>query len=264
MDNLAEFKDYLKLNNRSKNTVEMYEIAINRALRSVSPFNQDNINQFILALRETRKANTINLYINALRAYCRFLGIDIKLPHLFKVVEALPNYITKEELEKEILINLHDSFPIYRLLRIKAILYFMFYSGLRKSEIVFLHRKDFDFETRQIKVFIQKTQSERFIPLNDRMIRLLQEYFDSEPEKINAFNLKSAESLDYIFSKLESKKTQNLFPHMMRHSFAMNLQRNGFTTRQIQFMLGHKNIQSTLRYEIANIETVKEKFQNIT
>ena len=160
--------------------------------------------------------------------------------------------------EKEIISTIEKLFPNDKL-RKKTILNFMIYTGLRKSEMYLLQRKYFNLTESEIKVYIPKTKEERMIPLNNKMIEMIREYFNSEPEKNNAFNLNVGE-IDYIFKLLKPNFPEiRLRPHLLRHSFAMHFQRNGFSTREIQALLGHKNIQSTLRYERADISLMKDK-----
>lgn len=260
-NNLIDFKNWIILNGCATSTSIIYCYKLNIVLNNIQQLDEININQFLLAKREKGlSSESLNLYINAIRKYCKFMNVEIKIPKIFKLTEKIPKYITLEFLEKEILPVLSDLFPAKRILQIKTVLYFMFYSGLRKSEVENLERKNFNFKEKEIKVYIKKTNEERLIPLNNKMIKILLEYFNSEIEEGNAFNLFYT-SIKNIFQTINNNfKNKKIFPHMFRHSFAMHMQKNNFSTREIQYLLGHKNINSTLRYEHANINVIKEKF----
>jgi len=256
-NNLFQFKGWLLVNGCSTTN---YVSKIEELLNSIPSLTEKNINNFIIKKKEDKLSEeTLNTYIKSIRAYLKFLKKDIRTPKYFKPIKKIPQFITLEFLEKNIIPLIEDLFP-KKELKIETLLYFMFYTGLRKSEIENLKRENFNFEEKEVKVYIPKTKEERLIPLNDRMIKFLHFYFDEEDEKNNAFNLGKGE-INYIFKILKPNvKKVNLHPHIFRHSYAMHLQRNGFTTREIQSLLGHKNILTTIRYENADINLMKEKF----
>jgi len=256
-NNLDKFKQWLTLNGCSSS---VYLPLIKQVLNSIPEFSEETINNFIYKKQSQFSPETVNLYIKAMRAYLKFMKKEISTPKYFKVPKKLPDFITIEFFEQEIIPVVEELFPKDKL-RKKTILYFMMYTGLRKGEMYLLSRKNFNLNEGEVKIYMPKTQEERLIPLNHKMIEILREYFNSEPEKNNAFNLRVGE-IDYIFKLLKPNFPKiRLRPHLLRHSFAMNFQRNGFSTREIQQLLGHKNIQTTLRYEGADISLMKEKIK---
>lgn len=259
-NNLEQFGNWLLLN-KCHSGVKIYVPKIKELLNSISKkLNEDNIAKFILKKRQEKlSAESLNIYLKAMRAYLKFCKREIiNTPRYFKAIRKLPDFITLEFFEKEIIPVIEQLFPDNKT-RVKTTLYFMMYTGLRKSEMYLLGRKNFNLNEGEVKVFIPKTMEERLIPLNNKIIEMLKEYFKSESENRNAFNL-GAGGLDYLFKLLKPNFPDiNLRPHILRHSFAMNFQRNGFSTREIQALLGHKNINSTLRYERADISLMKDK-----
>jgi integrase len=255
--NLTTFKNYLLANGHS--SLNHY-YNINKILSQLKELDENSINEFIAQKKkEGLSIGTINNYIKSLKAYFKFIKWDIRLPKYSKPIFKIPEFITLEYLEKEIMPYMLELFG-KKALRTKVMLYFMFYTGLRKGEVEQLRRKNFNFREKEVKVFIPKTKEERLIPLNKRMSDMLENYFDLEKEEGNAFNLNIGE-IERIFNAIQVNfKEVHFHPHIMRGSFAMNLQRNDFSTREIQKLLGHKSIQSTLRYETGDIHLIKEKF----
>ena len=255
--NLEKFRQYLILNGCAS---LVYLPKIREVSNTISELSEDNISNFIFKKKkEGLSAETLNIYLKSIRAYLKFTKREIETPRYFKAIRRLPDFITLKFFEEKIIPVMQELFPDDKI-RIKVILYFLFYTGLRKSEMYLLQRKNFNLSEGEVKVFIPKTKEERLIPINYRIIEMLREYFRSESEKRNAFNL-GVGALDYVFKLLKPNFPEiNLRPHILRHSFAMHLQRNNFSTREIQALLGHSSILSTLRYETADIQLIKDKF----
>lgn len=259
MNNLLKFKNWLIVNGCSS---PIYANTIKNILEQIPELNEDNIIEFLVKKKQEGLAeDTLNTYLKSIKAYSRFLHKEINIPPYFKTIEKLPEFITLETLETEIIPYVNDLFPRKKL-KIKLLLYFMLYSGLRRGEIIQLRRENFNFSETELKVYMPKVKKERLIPLHKKTINLLQEYFNSEPEKANAFNIKLG-GINYIFSKIQTMLNLKTTPHTLRHSFAMYAQRNGCTTREIQSLLGHSNIGSTAKYERADIKLLKEKFKKL-
>jgi len=258
-ENLNKFKNYLIVNGYS---TLIYYTLMRYVLKEYPDLTETNICDFIIKKKEKNDSpSTLNTYIKAIKVYLKFINkTEFTLPKYFTEISKIPQFIMFEYLEKEIIKQLYIMFPRSRILKIKTLLYFMFYTGLRKIEIEMLKRENFNFRTREVKVFISKTKEERLIPLNEKMVRLLKRYFQTEKEVSSAFNL-NKDGINHIFKVLK-RELENpiLHPHTFRHGFAMHLQRNGFTTREIMSLLGHKNISTTMRYENADINLIKEKF----
>ena len=244
------------------------------------------LNQFLLYLRTKKLQNgTINNFINALRNFYKFLSDNkfvgqkvINIIYKIKLVKyerKIKDYITEEELSD--LIEMGISFcnniqPI----KIQAILYFLFYTGLRKNEILNLKRKDIDLKEKTVIVRIPtKNKVERIVffpekvnnpkvnnPKKDNKIipitTILYSYFESEPEEKNAFNITSGK-LSYLIHNLKAfVPNKNLTIHTFRHSFARMLASKQIDSRIAQKLLGHKNIESTMIYYDPDIDVIKK------
>jgi integrase/recombinase XerD len=149
--------------------------------------------------------------------------------------------------------------------------------GLRVSELLNLKCSDLFFKEGFIKVF-GKGDKERFIPLNDYLIKCMKHYMDlvrphfpikNESSDLFFVNRRGAQlSRAMIFTivkqlaqKLGLKKTVS--PHTFRHSFATHLLENGADLRAIQQMLGHQSITTTEIYvhlDKKHLTTVLNKY----
>lgn len=251
---LKQFKNYLVINGYS-NLTYYYRVREFFDKTQTKIITNDVINNFFLKYRNKLSEQTLNSYINALKSYAKFLNTEFKLPKSYKVPDRLPPYFRLEKLENEIMPLIPQIFN-GREKQIRAFLYFCFFSGARREEILNLYRKNFDPYENTVKIF-GKGKKERVIPLTNKILPTLEDYFISEPEINNAFNLTRGK-IDNIF-KLLKQYFPNIHPHSFRHSSAMHLQRIGCTTREIQQFLGHSNIITTTKYERADIRNLRNK-----
>lgn len=181
------------------------------------------------------------------------------------------------------------------MLRDQAILYVLYYCGIRASELVNLRLQDVSFRTRTIRVF-GKGQKERIVPFTEECKTALQEYIDKcrpilletkhtqtsllflsehefdpnkleedplDPSKVKPKEPKlTTRGLEYILDQIEEKTGTflGLHPHILRHSFATHLLENGADLRVIQELLGHESINATQIYTHVSAEAMKQEY----
>lgn len=150
--------------------------------------------------------------------------------------------------------------------RDKAILELLFSTGLRVSELVALNRDQIDLKRREFGV-IGKGRRPRVVFLSERAALWLSSYLNSREDNwrpifIRFSGKKPALLMDGEEMRLTSRSVQRLVdhyarqarltvklsPHGIRHSFATDLLINGAGLRDVQEMLGHKNIATTQIY----------------
>lgn len=151
-------------------------------------------------------------------------------------------------------------------LRDKAILEVLFSTGLRVSELVALNRDQIDFKRREFGV-IGKGRRPRVVFLSERAAMWLERYMNSREDNWRPIFIRfSGKKPDLLMDgeemRLTSRSVQRLVdhyarkarltvklsPHGIRHSFATDLLINGAGLRDVQEMLGHKNIATTQIY----------------
>lgn len=193
--------------------------------------------------------------------------LNILLP---KLPQKLPNYLTEEEVNKLLDINLVTPYDY----RNKAMLELLYATGLRISELVNLKITDIDLHNCFVRVF-GKGKKERIVPIGDVAIKYLNIYIGSYRDKI----LKDKIS-DYLFIsnslknisrqgffkilKNECKRCgidKNVSPHVLRHSFATHMLSHGADLRVIQELLGHEDISTTQIYAHLVNEKLKQDYQ---
>ncbi len=160
--------------------------------------------------------------------------------------------------------------------RDRAILEFLYASGLRVSELTGLNLADIDRKERMLRVR-GKGNKERIIPYGGKAEQALETYEPVRAEFLRKGNriadpqaifLNSTgarltpRSIGRIVKKYMRlfKTDWNLHPHSLRHAFATHLLADGADLRAIQELLGHASLSTTQRYTHATIRQLLEVY----
>jgi len=253
---MEKYKNYLLVNGSSALTILNHTNKIEKVLKKikVGDFNAENIAQFLLDMRTDNKPSTINNYRAVIASFLKFLKKDIVIPKLLKLDKILPDSINEEFFKKEVIPVVECIFE--NPLKIKAILYFMFYTGIRRAEFNNLRREHIDLKLRTAKIY-GKGKKERIVFFTKEVSEILQRYFAGESEETNAFNIRSG-GLGGIFEKARPYFKKIKFRcHLFRHAFATMFINNGGDIATLSRLLGHNSVTTTMRY--IGVETTKMK-----
>ncbi len=146
--------------------------------------------------------------------------------------------------------------------RDRALLEMLYGSGLRVSELVNLSGSQVDWEEGFLLVR-GKGSKQRHVPMGGEAARALRHYLAEarprllrEGRRVDALFLSNRggkltrERIRQIIKQRaeEAGLSENVYPHLMRHSFATHLLENGADLRVIQDMLGHADLATTQIY----------------
>lgn len=160
------------------------------------------------------------------------------------------------------------------LLRDRAIMEVFYSSGLRVSEVVGLTLKDLNLETGYLRCR-GKGNKERIVPLGEPAEQALQKYLEEARPYLLADNNSDILFLNFrgktltrqgiweILKKWARKHgvKENVYPHLMRHSFATHMLDHGADLRSVQEMLGHADISTTQIYTHVSRQHLVEVFR---
>ena len=271
----------------SANTVAAYSSDLNLFLEFLEEQGIDQAGQVkrdhLLDFLEQGKAagcetTTLARRLVAMRVFFRYLVREkvvpgditevMDSPRLWKIV---PDFLSPAEVD--VLLGAFKGRSALEL-RNRALLEVLYASGLRVSELTSLRLDGVDFEQGVLRVR-GKGSRERLVPFGKSAARSLKRYLESgrpalDPEghAVTMFVSKSAQVLTrariWVLVKeaaLRAGISKNLYPHMLRHSFATHLLANGADLRVIQEMLGHADIATTQIYTHADTSKLTQTHQ---
>lgn len=285
---IQEYRYYLNGElNLSKNTVEAYIRDVNHYIEFITKFRSktnpedievSDIRGYLNSLKRHYISSTSQARkLAAIRSFHRFLFLEkyttrnvSKAINNPKKEQKLPIVLSIEEVK--ILLNSLSIENAYEL-RNKAMIEVAYACGLRVSELVNLKTTDLHLSQGIIKVF-GKGSKERIVPINKEAINTLNLYLsDSRPILIRNkkhnflfLNNKGTQiSRTSFFNILKQKAikagiNKNIYPHMLRHSFASHLLQRGLDLRLIQELLGHEDISTTEIYTHITNPQLKEVY----
>lgn len=144
-----------------------------------------------------------------------------------------------------------------------AIFSILYTTGIRKGELLALNLDSWDSKEQAIKVYSSKTDSERFVPVQDITAKLIEAYLTKRTQIIIKNNIQNQNALFVAtngqringntlhskFKKIADKAEVSFFSlHMLRHSCATDLIEAGVGIPYVQRVLGHACLQTTMRY----------------
>lgn len=271
-DRITFYLNNLTTQGKSQNTIDAYrrdlhkfEIFLTEENLSLEQFEELQIVSYTESLMDSgiSKSSIIRNLVT-LRNFYKFLRrqgfvleapiLYYELPHLDR---DLPEILTVDEMSQ--ILEAPDS-KTNKGKRDRAILELLYASGLKVSELIHLELMDVNVEKRYI-VCAGSKGKERLIPIGSKAVESLRSYLDirnqmaSDSTKL-LFTSNQGDSITRqgVWKLLKNYKdqvgiTKEVNLNTLRHSFAVHLLDNGADMKAVQEMLGHTDINATLRYE---------------
>lgn len=293
-DMVTQFQAYLLTEKRvAQNTFDAYRRDINqfigflmREKKELATVSLQDMKLFLHYLHDLEiSAKTMVRKISALRMFFSYINERYAIKNvaaglLFpKVEKKLPHYLTEQEIRA--LFQVVNTDASLHAVRNKAMLYLLYATGMRISELVKLSISDMHFDTAFVAVQ-GKGGKQRHVPVPAPVLQIIKEYIESENRMVPAKNTKqrthylftaqyakrithmSRQSfwtiLKSIWAKTGSKRS--ISPHKLRHSFATHMLKNGADLRSLQLLLGHENLSTVQIYthvEVSYLRKIYDK-----
>jgi integrase/recombinase XerD len=252
-----EFREQLIRLGYSKSTIENYNIQFESFLqwlypKTVSEFQYDDVHHYLLYLINTRGASLSlqNQAINAIKFYNEKVNRQERTIYYIdrpRKALTLPTVLSEEEVS-----SLIES---TKNLKHRFIIFLLYSSGLRISELLGLRKNDIDIQRELIHIRAGKGKKDRVTVLSAVAHQTLMEYLhDYRPQDYVIENPAggpySARSVNQMLKRNAHAAgiEKNVSAHVLRHSFATHLLENGTDLRYIQTLLGHESSRTTERY----------------
>ena len=280
---LTSFCEWMRLRRGSKDsTLSTYSISIKDLLKQVGDdpgkFDAKSLRQFVLTTSRKQGLAATKNCTTALRMFLRFLIAEgkcaVNLADAVPVVaqwnhSSLPRYLQAEDVERSIA-SCNLGSPVGR--RDRVILLLLARLGLRAGDIVQIQLGDIDWKGAWISVTGKSRRQTKF-PLTQEVGQAIINYLqDGRPQADTtalfvgsrapfcAFASHSAISV--IVAKAMQRADVHCpsggAAHVLRHSVATSLLREGTSLQDIAVILGHRSITTTQIYAKVDRSTLQQ------
>lgn len=259
INDLVQWQKRMESLQYAPNTIETYISAIKLFLIWLSGKNhkevkkQDIENYMHYLVKERAVSRSYqNTHINALKFFFKeIMSIHLSPEMIIRPRKEykLPHYLTREEVSK--------IFYAIGNLKHRAMISLVYACGLRLGEVIRINLKDIDPAQKLLMIRQSKGNKDRVVPIPDSILYLLNDYANAfKPQQFLFEGQKAGESysersLQEVFKTALRKSgitKQEATLHWLRHSYATHLLEMGTNIRDLQMLLGHKNVKTTEAY----------------
>lgn len=257
MEYLEDFLSTYESRNMSEQTIKAYRSDITNFYKWIGKGTLDitglDVQRYVnLRTKEHKAEKTRCRFLAALKMYYKWClkhklvkenpveEVDApKIPH------RLPKFLTEEELRLVL-----DNAPNFRL---KTIMYVMYSTAARISEVCNLDKNDFDFIHGTVNIKHGKGNKQRIVYLTDEARQTLEEYWSTRQDSNPAAFIgrtKERVCVSEIQKEIrEYGKTLNLgkklHAHLFRKSLASHMVQRGADILVVSKILGHADVSTT-------------------
>lgn len=275
---LGAFISSKKVEGCSDKTIHYYKSSIEKLIvavkKNVCDIATNDIRCYLAEQQEQRRLSKVTID-NLRRIYSSFFSWLEDEDYITKSPVRRIHKVRTDALVKEVLTDenievLRDS---CQEIRDVAMIDLLLSTGMRVGELVKINREDIDFQERQCVVF-GKGNKEREVYFNARTKIHLKKYLEQRTDSNPALFVSLNEPHTRLtISGVEVRLRQlgknvnihKVHPHKFRRTLATMAIDKGMPIEQVQKMLGHVKIDTTLHYAMvnqANVKIAHRKFLN--
>ena len=267
---LKMFIEAKQIEGCSARTLQYYQVTIEHLLKNIDTvirkITTDEIRTYLAEYQQRNNCSKVTVdnvrrnissFFSWLEEEDYILKSPMRRIHKIKTKQPVKEIISDEMIER-----LRDN---CRCSRDLAMIDLLYSTGIRVGELVGLNISDIDFEERECIVY-GKGDKERRVYFDAKAKVHLKEYIDNRTDNNNALFV----TLDAPHDRLKisgveirlrnlGKKLalERIHPHKFRRSMATRAIDKGMPIEQVQKLLGHQQIDTTMQYAMVNQSNVK-------
>ena len=249
---------------------------------AVADIDRLTIREWMASLHTDHKKTSVARKLASLRTFFQFLVREGKLESnpakqvaTPKIERKLPNHLSIEDAVRFIETpNVNTDLGR----RDRAIIEFLYATGIRVGELVGVDLADVDFREKMVRV-TGKRKKQRIVPFGEPALQAVLLYLEATrgtflnncPEAMRDPN---AVFLNYQGTRITTRSVgrmidkyikmcadiHDISPHSLRHTFATHLLDQGADLRDIQELLGHARLTTTQIYTQVSMEKMIEVY----
>lgn len=256
---LKRWEEHLRGKQYAKNTLDVYVGAMRLFFiwlgeKHHKEVRKADIDEYLnyLVIHKKVSRSYQNQHVNAIKLFYKFcfsIHLSSEMIARPRREYKLPHYLTREEVSR--------IFATVKNTKHKCILSLIYACGLRVGELIRIQLTDIDPAQRLLLVRQSKGNKDRVIPLPESLLNILNEYANAYRPQVYLFEGEqprtpyTERSVQAIFKQAVNKsgiRNTQASPHWLRHSYATHIMEMGTNVRDLQTLLGHKNLKTTEIY----------------
>lgn len=270
MVDYERFKSYLIVEKGIGNICsDSYSQAIKRFIKNTAietPTKDDAIKYIMGFYSENKSYSHIVNTCLALERYTDFLGKPIKLGRPKKPKKIITGTLTETEMAR--------MFAFCKNIREKTLLGVLAYTATRNLELCRLLVKDIDFRSNTVFIRGGKGHKDGLVFVSPACLDIIKEYIQHyrRKEEQTLFFSVAPNRKDDLLRTDAVRKTikkiakragiqRRIWPHLFRHSLAMNMLAKGCDIYSIREQLRHSYIDTTLIYVHSSPQVMQNRYQ---
>lgn len=282
------WSDSLRHENLAPSSIDLYCSDVSKFYHYCEdrklPFSDielSDMREYMLYCTETQKyANaTMRRFVVVIRCFMRWLEANKNIAvnvvadlRIKKTASPLPSILEIESINR--LLDLPDPEKqpdLWLWIRDCAMFEVLYSSGLRVTELANLQLGDVDLNQKLVRVNSGKGRKDRIVPLGSKAKKALQRWLmhriEATPKSDHLFlgSLGNGLSRIQIYKRIKKQAaraglSENVYPHLLRHSFATHMLTASGDIRAVQEMLGHASLSTTQIYTHLDFDHLAETY----
>ncbi|MBI5651154.1 MAG: tyrosine-type recombinase/integrase [Chloroflexi bacterium] len=275
------------LNNREKrecnpNAIKTYSRQLSLLARWLEKHHSTNIeivtskilNEYVSHLRDCEKKlspTTIRQRAKTIRTFARWIhetGIVTDNPNIGFIIPKKPHKLPKCLPPDQI----HKLISAETATRDRAIIFLILDSGMRRGEVAQLEIDDLDLVRGMAHVKHGKGDKERWVIFAKKTTKELEKWINerrAQPGVTALFTSRhgkpmNAPAIYKIIKRVAKTAGVNVSTHALRHTFATNYLDRGGNIHDLQTLLGHEDITTTMIYVSTSLERIRQTYKQLS